>query len=100
MDTGQHAVLLDPPDQLKPFVKDGRITIMPAKRTTRLALLDQVAQAFEPGRRYTEAQVNEVLKNLTSDHAALRRYLIDEDLMDRTGDGIYWRSGGTTSIGD
>jgi hypothetical protein len=85
---------------LKPFVRDGRITVMPAKRTTRLVLLDQVAQAFEPGHHYTEAEVNGVLKALTADHAALRRYLVDEGLMDRTGDGTYWRSGGTAVFGD
>jgi Uncharacterized protein conserved in bacteria (DUF2087) len=36
------------------------------------------AQAFEPGRRYDEATVNGVLKTVTDDHAALRRYLVDE----------------------
>ncbi len=72
---------------------------MPARRAVRLLLLDQVAQAFEPGRRYAEAEVNDVLRALTDDHAALRRYLIDEQLMDRTAGGTYWRSGGTTSIG-
>jgi hypothetical protein len=96
MDTTGSAILGSPPDQLKPFIRDGRITAMPAKRKVRLVLLDKVAQAFEPGRRYTEAEVNAVLKALIDDHAALRRYLIDEGLMDRTGgDGTYWRSGGT-----
>jgi hypothetical protein len=32
------------------------------------------------------------------DHAALRRYLIDESLLSRTPDGTYWRSGGTVPI--
>ena len=68
---------------------------MPAKRSIRLILLDQVAQAFEPGRRYPERSVNEILKALYDDHAALRRYLVDEDLLSRTPDGTYWRSGGT-----
>jgi hypothetical protein len=100
MDTTESRVLSSPPDQLKPFIRDGRISVMPAKRTTRLILLDKVAQAFVPGRHYTEAEVNDVLKTLTTDHAALRRYLIDEGLMDRTGDGTYWRSGGTATFGD
>ena len=88
----------DLPDRLRPFVRDGRITALPAKRAVRLLLLDQVAQAFEPGRRYSEAEVNEILKALHHDHAALRRHLIDEDLMSRTPDGTYWRSGGTVSV--
>jgi len=71
---------------------------MPARRAARLLLLNQVAQAFEPGRRYEESVVNEVLKGLCDDHAALRRYLVDEDLMSRTPDGTYWRSGGTVTF--
>ena len=63
------------------------------------AIIDQVAQAFEPGRRYPESEVNEILKALYDDHATLRRYLIDEDLMSRTPDGTYWRSGGTVPVG-
>jgi len=98
---GYHAdgLLADPPDQLRAFIRDGRITAVPAKRIRRRLLLDQVAQAFEPGRRYPEAVVSEVLKSLYDDHAALRRYLVDEELMSRTADGTYWRSGGTVTIG-
>ena len=91
-------VLSDLPDRLRPYVKDERISVMPARRSVRLLLLDQVAQAFEPGRRYPEAVVSEVLKSLYDDHATLRRYLIDEELMSRTADGTYWRSGGTVTI--
>jgi hypothetical protein len=89
----------DLPGQLRRYVRDGRISVMPAKREARLLLLDHVAQAFEPGRRYPEPAVNEILKGLYDDHAALRRYLVDEDLLSRTPDGTYWRSGGTVTVG-
>jgi hypothetical protein len=92
-------LLGDLPSQLRPYVRDGRISVIPAKRAARLLLLDQVAQAFEPGRRYPELAVNEILKALYDDHAALRRYLIDEGLLSRTPDGTYWRSGGTVPVG-
>jgi hypothetical protein len=85
----------DPPDQLRAFIRDGRIAVVPAKRTRRLLLLDQVAQAFEPGRRYPETAVNEILKAVADDHCALRRYLVDEEFLSRTSSGIYWRIGGT-----
>jgi hypothetical protein len=88
------------PSRLRPYVRDGRISVMPAKRAARLVLLDQVAQAFEPGRRYPEQAVNEILKAVYDDHAALRRYLIDESLLSRTPDGTYWRSGGTVPIAE
>jgi hypothetical protein len=95
---GASSVFRDLPAPLRPFIRNGRITAMPARRATRLLLLNQVAQAFEPGRRYEEAVVDEVLKALHDDHAALRRYLVDEDLMSRSPGGTYWRSGGTVTF--
>jgi hypothetical protein len=96
---GDNAVgfLADPPDQLRAFVRAGRITALPARRTRRRLLLDQVAQAFEPGRTYPEAEVDQVLKAVFDDHCALRRYLVDEEFMSRTAAGLYWRAGGTVS---
>ena len=98
MDTSHGVVFSDLPARLRPFVRDGRITVMPARRAARLLLLDRVAQAFEPGRRYEEAAVNEILRGLYDDHVTLRRYLVDEELMSRTPDGTYWRSGGTVPV--
>jgi hypothetical protein len=97
MDDNAVGLLADPPDQLRAFVRDGRITALPAKRTRRRLLLNQVAQAFEPGRTYPEAEVDQVLKAVFDDHCALRRYLIDEEFMSRTAAGLYWRAGGTVS---
>jgi hypothetical protein len=79
------------------FLRDGRIAAMPAKRSRRLLLLDEVAQAFEPGVRYPEGAVNRVLGAMFSDYCALRRYLIDEDLLARA-EGLYWRSGGPVQL--
>jgi hypothetical protein len=90
-------LLADPPGQLRAFIRDGRITALPAKRARRLLLLDQVAQAFEPGRRYPESVVDEILKTMFDDHCALRRHLIDESFLSRTPTGTYWRVGGTVN---
>ena len=95
MDHAADGLLADPPHELRAFVRDGRITALPAKRTRRLLLLDQVAQAFEPGRRYPESVVDEILKMVFDDHCTLRRHLVDESFMSRTAEGIYWRAGGT-----
>ena len=95
MANGADGPLADPPDLLRPFVRDGQITTIPAKRARRRLLLDQVAQAFEPGRTYPEAEVDQVLKAIFHDHCALRRYLVDEDFMSRSAAGVYWRAGGT-----
>ncbi|MCP5026352.1 MAG: DUF2087 domain-containing protein [Actinomycetia bacterium] len=79
---------------LDSLMVDGRLVRIPTKRSTRLVLLDHLAQRFEPGRRYSEREVNASLAAVHEDTAALRRYLVDEQLMDRA-DGEYWRSGGT-----
>ena len=97
MDENPDGLLADPPEQLRAFVSHGRITAMPAKRSRRRLLLDQVVQAFEPGRRYPEAVVDDILKQVFDDHCALRRYLIDEQFLSRTAVGVYWRAGGTVS---
>ena len=90
-------LLAHPPDELRAFIRNGRITTVPAKRTRRRLLLDQVAQAFEPGRKYPEAAVDEVLKAIFDDHCTLRRYLVDEAFMSRDMTGVYWRVGGTVN---
>jgi hypothetical protein len=83
-----------PRAQEEPFFRDGRIETIPVQRSKRLVLLDRLAQEFEPGVRYTEKQVNAVLRAFHDDFAALRRYLVDEGFLDREA-GAYWRCGGT-----
>ncbi|MFD0206621.1 MULTISPECIES: DUF2087 domain-containing protein [Saccharothrix] len=84
-----------------PFVRDGRLVKLPAQRGRRRAVLEQVSTAFEPGRRYPERDVVEVLKRWCDggevDHVTVRRYLVDEGLLSRA-DGEYWRSGGPVSV--
>jgi hypothetical protein len=80
---------------LDAFVVDGRLQQIPTARAKRLVILDWLAQGFEPGRRYSEAQVNLLLGQRHADTAALRRYLVDEDYLSRDA-GEYWRSGGST----
>ncbi len=49
------------------------------------------------GVRYPEREVVEILKRFHPDHASLRRYLVDEDLLSRDH-GEYWRSGGPVDL--
>jgi hypothetical protein len=79
--------------RLSGFLRDGSIETLPAKRSRRLLLLGEIAQAFEPGVRYPERAVNGMLGAMFSDYAALRRYLVDEDFLARANNE-YWRSGG------
>lgn len=72
---------------------DGALRSMPRAGKKRQVVLQHVVTTFEPGRRYDEVEVNAVLRAFHPDVAALRRYLVESDLMDRA-DGRYWRTGG------
>jgi hypothetical protein len=82
---------------LHAYLRDGRLVAMPRGGPRRQAVLEHVAQLFEPGRRYPEVEVNLILRQVWSDVAALRRYLVDAGLLDRA-DGQYWRSGGPVQL--
>jgi len=79
------------------FMRGGRLTTIPTQLSKRAIVLDFLAQRFEPGRRYPEAEVNRILGDYHEDVAALRRFMVDEGFMDREA-GVYWRSGGSFEI--
>jgi hypothetical protein len=84
---------------LRAFFKDGRLTSIPASQAKRQVILDVLAQDFEPGKRYTEKQVNLILGKRFADVAALRRYLVDDEFLEREGGaGRYWRAGGSFEV--
>lgn len=82
---------------LQAFVREGRLTSIPAHRTKRRVVLEHLVRVFEPGLRYPEREVNALLAVWHPDTAALRRYLVDEGLLSRDA-GVYWRSGGPVDI--
>ena len=79
------------------FGDDGRLHTIPSKHAKLLVVLDRLAQEFAPGQTYPETEVNDVLHRFHPDHAALRRYLVENGFMTRE-DGHYWRSGGTFDV--
>jgi hypothetical protein len=76
----------------------GRLAAIPAQHKKRLAVLRWLAEDFEPGRRYPEAEVNRIISRRHPDFATLRRYLVDEELMQRRR-SIYWRTGSVLNVG-
>ncbi|MHB8192908.1 MAG: DUF2087 domain-containing protein [Bellilinea sp.] len=71
---------------------EGRIKSFPAQDKKLRAILRHAVKAFEPGLRYPERQVNEILSRFNEDTAFLRRSLIEYKLMEREGGGgAYWR---------
>jgi hypothetical protein len=91
---------------LRRFIHKGRLLAMPAAHGKRLVVLDHLAGLFEPGRRYPEREVNELLGRYHPDYAMLRRYLVDDGFLDRADEQapggpsvkVYWRTGGTIDL--
>ena len=82
---------------LRTFFRNGRLTEVPMKQSKRRIVLQRIALEFEPGRHYDEKEVNAIVGALFNDHAALRRYLVDEGFLDRDH-GVYWRAGGRVDV--
>lgn len=72
------------------FMKHGRLVQIPAQLKKRQVILEELLKEFEPGKRYTEYEVNQILLEYHEDVASLRRAMIGEGYMQRDK-GIYWR---------
>jgi len=78
---------------LKDFcTADGKIKAFPAQRKKFEAVLRYVLKAFQPGVRYSEKEVNQIIARFNDDTATLRRELVDYQWLKREGGGgAYWR---------
>ena len=79
---------------LKTYFKkglDAGIETIPSKEKKKLIILQHILTRFEKERRYSEKEVNEVLKGVHVDFVSLRRHLIEYGFMERSDDGAsYW----------
>jgi hypothetical protein len=78
---------------LKNFLNaDGSLKQIPPQGNKLLIVLNFIVDAFAFDTNYTEKEVNTILRRFHVDTAALRRYLVDNGLMDRESNGTrYWR---------
>ena len=74
------------------LTSEGRLKDFPSQQKKLQVILEYILQSFEPGQRYTEKQVNQILSQYSDDYASLRRDLVSFGYMDREGGGgDYWR---------
>ncbi|MBN2043515.1 MAG: metalloregulator ArsR/SmtB family transcription factor [Anaerolineales bacterium] len=78
---------------LRTFFKHGRLVQFPAQLKKRLVILEKIAEEFEPGREYSEREVNHILLDFNDDVATLRRGMIEHNIMTRDK-GIYRKVSG------
>lgn len=81
---------------IAPFLDEqGRVIALPKKKVKLAAVLEYLAQKFEPGRTYTEKEVNEICLawHTFNDYFLVRRSLVEAKLLLRKPDGSsYWRN--------
>ena len=71
----------------KPLV----LKVFPKKEKRKIILLMEIADQFQRNVKYSESELNQVLKGNFDDYVTLRRYLIEYGFMDRTTDcSEYW----------
>ncbi|NLX09332.1 MAG: metalloregulator ArsR/SmtB family transcription factor [Chloroflexi bacterium] len=73
----------------KDYLEDGRLKQIPTRHKKLLVILRWLMTNFEPGREYTEREVNAIIDQFHPDFATLRRALIDQGYLERAG-GVYW----------
>jgi hypothetical protein len=74
------------------LLPDGRVKAFPAQMKKFEVILRYVLKSFEPGVRYSEKEVNQLLSKFNEDTARLRRGLVEFGMMKREGGGgDYWR---------
>lgn len=76
------------------YDSQGRLSGYPSKKPMRVLALTKIADCFEYERKYTEKEVNEIIKqNIAfSDFELIRREMFQLKLLGRLRDGsAYWR---------
>jgi hypothetical protein len=73
------------------FGSMGELKSYPSKEKKKVIVLEEIAKNFKPQTRYTEKEVNRILKRIFEDYATIRRALIEYGFMERADDGSsYW----------
>ncbi|BBF44906.1 hypothetical protein lbkm_3645 [Lachnospiraceae bacterium KM106-2] len=86
---------MDDREKLQRYLtEDGLLKQYPSKKPLRMLALARIAEHFEMGRKYTEKEVNEIIRGSQtfSDHELIRRELFTYGFLGRLRDGSsYWR---------
>lgn len=72
--------------------KDGmKLIRFPKKQKQKYLCLLWIRSLFDDKRKYSEKEVNQILKNIYEDYVLVRRYMVDFALINRRKDGReYW----------
>ena len=74
------------------FRPDGTLITIPVKTAKRIAVLKLIAGQLSPETKYPEKELNAIIANFHSDTAAIRRYMIEYQILERDKASVYWVS--------
>jgi hypothetical protein len=63
-----------------------KLKSFPSKEKRKIIVLRKISTLFEKNTKYTEKEINKILKSVYADFATIRRYLIEYGFMERTTD--------------
>ena len=71
--------------------ENGALKSYPSKEKKKIILLEEIMKNFNVGKKYSEKEINRVLKRIYEDYATIRRALIQYGFLDRSKDcSEYW----------
>lgn len=73
---------------IKTYFCEGKVERLPTQNKKRWIVYLEIIKLFEPGRSYSEREINEVIQEIHDDYCLVRRELVDEGVLIRT-DGVY-----------
>ena len=76
---------------LKTFFKNGKLIQLPAQHKKRWIILNKIADDFNEDYVYEESEVNTIIMRYYEDYCTVRRELIEEGVLERSGPK-YWLS--------
>ena len=74
---------------IRSFFEYGKLKSIPSQRKKERIILEEIAKSFEPGRIYSEREVNIIIADFHDDFCTIRRDMIGENIMAREN-GSYW----------
>ena len=71
--------------------ENGAIKTYPAKEKKKIIVLSEVVKNFSHGKKYSEKEINRILKRIYEDYATIRRALVEYGFIERSSDcSAYW----------
>ncbi len=70
---------------LATFFEYGKLKAIPSQRKKERICLEEIAKSFEIGKSYDEKEVNDIIEGFFDDYCTIRRDMISEKIMERSG---------------